>query len=55
MFGGIIAIGVSAVIYVNRDRIVAKLHKSDSLAWGFTLSGVVVILIVAHLYLMGGR
>jgi len=55
MLGGIIAIGVAVVIMLNRDRIVAKLRKSDSLAWGFTLSGVVMILIVAHLYLTGGR
>ena len=55
MFGGIIAIGVTTVILLNRDRVVAKLRKSDSLAWGFMLSGVAIILMVAHLYLTGGR
>lgn len=55
MLGGIIAIGVAAAILLNRDRIVAKLRKSDSFAWGFTLSGIAVILMVAHLYLTGGR
>ena len=55
MLSGLIAIGAAAVILLNRDRIVAKLRKSDSLAWGFMLSGVAIILMVAHLYLTGGR
>lgn len=55
MLGGIIAIGAAVVIMLNRDRIVAKLRKSDSLAWGFTLSGVAVIVLAAQLFLQGGR
>ena len=31
--------------------IVAKLRKTDLLAWGFMLSGITVLLIVAHFYL----
>lgn len=55
MLGGLIAIGTAAVIMLNQERIVAKLRKSDLLAWGFMLSGAAVILIVAHFYLTVGR
>lgn len=55
MSGGLIAIGVSAVIYVNRDRIITKISKSNSFAWGFTLFGIAVIVLAAQLFLQGGR
>ena len=55
MLGGIVAIGIAAVIMLNHDRIVAKVRKSDLLAWGFMLSGAAVILMVAHFYLTVGR
>ena len=55
MLGGIVAIGAATVLVFGYDRIVAKARKSNSFAWGFTLSGVAVILIVAHLYLTGGH
>jgi len=55
MLGGLVAIGAAAVIAFNRDRIVAKARKSNSFAWGFTLSGVAVIILAAQLFLQGGR
>lgn len=55
MIGGLVAIGVAAVITLSHDRIVAKARKSNSLAWGFTLSGVAVIIVAAQLFLQGGR
>ena len=55
MFGGIIAIGTATVILFNYDRIVAKARKSNSFAWVLTLSGVVVIVLAAQLFLQGGR
>ena len=55
MTGGLIAIGVAAAIASNFDRIVAKVHKSDLFAWALTLSSLALIILVAHLYLTGGR
>jgi hypothetical protein len=55
MLGGIVAIGAAAIILFNYDRIVAKARKSNSFAWGLTLSGVAVIVLVAQLFLQGGR
>ena len=51
MLGGLIAIGAAAVIALNYDRIVAKARKSNSFAWGLTLSGVAVIVLAAQLFL----
>jgi hypothetical protein len=55
MLGGIVAIGAAAIILFNYDRIVAKARKSNSFAWGLTLSGVAVIVLVAQLFIQGGR
>jgi hypothetical protein len=53
MLGGIITIGTATVILFNHDRIVTKLRKSNSFAWVLTLSGVVVIVLAAQLFLRG--
>lgn len=55
MLGGIVTIGAAAVIAFNYDRIVEKTRKSDSFAWGFTLSGVVVVIVAAQLFLKGAK
>ena len=55
MFGGIIAIGTAAVIFLNRKRIVKEMRKSDLYAQTLTLTVIAIVILVAHLYLTGGR